>query len=155
MPEMCRHLIFKLSSSILIKMVTQSPSELAELVAFPSSFPDMAPSTWGSRQHLESQFSWGGQSSGLSHSTHPSVMGMREPTSSFPQNFSGVQAVTVGTTVLPLLLKLVPSRYTGVTSIKVRTFRWCQREIRLFSASRALSEYYHVKSAQHKEVLFD
>lgn len=101
-------------------MVTETPSELAELVAFPSSCPDMAPSTWGRWQHLESQFGWGGQSSGLSHSTHPSAVGMRESISTFPQNFSGVQAATVGATVLPLLLKLVPSHYTGVTRIKVR-----------------------------------
>lgn len=118
MHEICRHLIFKLSSSILTKMVTQMPSQLAELAGFPSSCPDMSPSPWGSRQHLESQFRWGGQSSGLSHSTHPSAMGMREPI--FPTKLLCVQAVTVGTTVLPLLLKLVSLHYIGVTSIKSR-----------------------------------
>lgn len=98
-------------------------------------------------------FGWGGQSSGLS--THPSTLGMRQPVSTFLQNFSGAQAVTVGTTALPLLFKLAPSHYTGVASIKVKTFRWCQREIRLLSVSGALSDYYHMKTSQHKEILFE
>lgn len=136
-------------------MVTQTPSELAELVVFPSSCPDMAPSTWGNCQHWESQFRWGRQSRELSHSPHPSTTGMRDRVSTFPQNFSGILAVTVGMTLLPLLLKLVPSPYTGVTGIRIRTFRWCQREIRLFSASRALSEYYHIKTSQPKEMWFE
>lgn len=38
----------------------------------------------------------------------------------FPTKLLCVQAVTVGTTVLPLLLKLVPLHYIGVTSIKSR-----------------------------------
>lgn len=134
-------------------MVTQTPSELAELVTFPSSWQiwlqahGEADNTW--------MFGWGGQSSGLSFSTHPSTMGRREPISTFPQNFSSVQAIIIDTTVLPFLFKLGPSHHTGVASVKVKTFRWCQREIRLLSASRTLSEYYHIKTSQHKEILFE